>query len=1174
MLKEILTIDKIILSPKTTWNEAIEKILTKSNWQNQAEDIRNAIKQKKPEEYSYIAGDVVIPHLRIDGLKNINAILFLAKDGVAYDGKNYRLILFLLTPSEETVAHLKLLQGLSSMMPAIQDELLGLDNPETILAIIAKNEETGKFASYLNLTQKQIEFELQTNSEIGLSTDEAISRLEHYGQNLLKKTARIPWYVRLFTNFFSFFAILLWMAAGMCFIPGVDMPQLGDAIFIVIILNGIFSFLQEYKSDKAVEALQKLIAQSCNVFRDGRPTIISAADLVPGDIINLEEGDIVPADARLVEAYEVEVDNSALTGESNSVRRYKTDQAVIKEGKFLWIEMPNIVFAGSSLIRGNGKAIVFGTGMQSEIGKIAKLTQDIKSEKSPLQKQLRTTVFAIAVLAFSLALVFLFLGWLVAGLSFIQAFIFFIGLFVANVPEGLLPTVTLSLAMGVSRMAKRNAIVKDLASVETLGCTTVICSDKTGTLTQNLMMVTKIYVDNQEIEISGVGYGPHGEFQKNGEKIKQDELYHSLPAFRHLVECAFVCNNAKLDKSEKGYKIIGDPTEGALVTFAARANFRGTHQRIHLNPFESVRKRMSVVVRLEQQKKKLLFVKGAPLEMLSQCNMSYSEGELKKFDQKEYEKVKEKNDELANKGLRVLALAYRDDDELQSGEKFEVEDAEKNLVFLGLVALSDPVRPGVGEAIASCHKAGIRIIMITGDYALTAASIGRQIGLGAGGELKAIAGTEIDILEDAKLKEILLKGETIFARVSPEQKLRIVTLLKELGEIVAVTGDGVNDGPALKKADIGIAMGMRGTDVAKEAARIILTDDNFTSIVAAIEEGRAIFENIKRFSAYVFSSNPQEIYPYIFWMIFPGMPLSMTVMGVLAVDVGTDLVPAMGLGIEPPESGIMTRPPRKKNEKLLSMSFILRNYFVQGSILAFACYATYLYFGYSTGLMTNGFSFMKLPSSPEGLDMTKANLSYLQSLTAFFFPTVTTQIANVLSRRSYQTSLFGNDFIRSDYRKEIINGIRSWKPAKYSVKMHIEKEINSLNQMDALKLPILLVVNLVLLPFKYILLIVSVIMVKIEKPVLQPLTHFLAGFLEKNYIILNIFSNPLINLGIIFELVFSFLLFYSPLSEIYYFAPVSLDVYLFAFNGTILLLIFEETKKYYRRRGRSLSFLG
>jgi sodium/potassium-transporting ATPase subunit alpha len=860
------------------------------------------------------------------------------------------------------------------------------------------------------------------------------------------------------------------------------------------------------------------------------------------------------------------VDNSSLTGESNPARRYKSDQPILIKGRFLWLELPNIIFAGTSLVRGRARAVVFGTGMYSEIGKIANLTQAIKPELSPLQKQLSGTVYAIAALAGTLGLGFLLLGWLVAGLTFLEAFVFCIGLFVANVPEGLLPTVTLSLAMGVQRMAKRHALVKNLPSVETLGCTTVICCDKTGTLTQNLMMATEIAVDGKTVQVSGVGYRPQGEFGIAAKKLSLDAISH-WTTLRRLLECAYICNNARLDKSGADYRIVGDPTEGALVCLAEKAGLRGVHQRLHLNPFESIRKRMSVVVKPHYQREPTIYVKGAPVETLQQCDRFCWNGEVRPLTAPDRQRILEENDAMAQRGLRVLAFAYRDGAELR-GAPYTTTDVETRLVFLGLVALSDPVRPEVPAAIHACHTAGIRVIMITGDYALTAASIAGQIAIGQGAPLKTFSGAEVSEMDDARLRAILEKGETIFARVAPEHKLRIVSVLKQMGEIVAVTGDGVNDAPALKKADIGIAMGVRGNDVAKEAAHMILTDDNFSSIVAAIEEGRAIFDNIKRFAAYVFNSNPQEMYPYLFWVLFPGMPLAMTIMGVLAVDVGTDLIPAMGLGIEPPEEGIMERPPRRRDEKLLSLDFILRCYFVQGTLLALSCYATYYYMGWVLGSWRPGESLAAMPPSPPGLKLDQASEAYLQTLTAYFFPTVTTQIANVLCKRSWKSSLFSRGFLNAARRAEMLRTIAEWRPERIDRRLQRSPDATIARGYSAL------IVATLVLPISMAWRLLCRLAIRVERPVIAPFASWSARFLDRHYVIFNLISNPLINLGIFFELALCYLFFYSPLSAIYYFAPVPWHVYLFAFHGTVLLFTFEEVKKYYRRKGYKLEFLG
>jgi len=1128
MIAERLDSAKIIFGLKGELAGAIDALSARSHVAELGARFHDHPADKQNERYSYIGEGIAVPHLRIDDLAAPELILGLAPNGLAFNDHKVYIALLLATPAERPAEHLQLLQRIASLLPAIRDELLKQHRADEIINIITRAEQQSALPTYINLTQEQIAFELQTDLVNGLSSAEAQSRLRRYGGNILRRSPRDPWQFKLLRNLFSFFAILLWVAALLCFVPGVDLPQLGIAILAVVVINGLFAFLQEYKSDRALEMLQQLIAQRSTVIRDGSVQEIAAAALVPGDVIVLEEGDLVPADCRLTEAFEVEVDNSSLTGEASPARRYKSDQPVLIAGKFLWIELPNILFAGTSLLRGRARAVIFGTGMSSEIGKIANLTQEIASEQSPLQKQLRATVYAITALAGGLGLMFLLLGWWVAGLTFLEALVFCIGLFVANVPEGLLPTVTLSLAMGVQRMAKRHALVKSLPSVETLGCTTVICCDKTGTLTQNLMMATEIAVDGKRIEVSGVGYRPQGEFVHEGQTLSLEAISH-WHTLRRLLDCGFVCNNAKIEKKDTDFRVIGDPTEGALVCLAEKAGLRGTHQRLHLNPFESIRKRMSVVVRPYRQKDTVIYVKGAPVEMLAQCSRIHWGDEIRQLSEFDRARILKENDAMASRGLRVLAFAYREGEKL-NGAPFTSSDIERNLIYLGLVALSDPLRPEVAPAIHACHTAGIRVIMVTGDYALTAASIGRQIGLGQDAPLQTFTGAEVSEMDDERLGGILLRGETIFARVAPEHKLRIVAQLKQMGEIVAVTGDGVNDAPALKKADIGIAMGLRGNDVAKEASRMILTDDNFSSIVAAIEEGRAIFDNIKRFAAYVFNSNPQEIYPYIFWVLFPELPLAMTVMGVLAVDVGTDLIPAMGLGIEPPEEGIMKRLPRRRDEKILSMSFILRAYFIQGSLLALSCYATYYYMGWVLGAWQLGQSLAAMPASPRSLQFAQATPAYMQTLTAYFFPTVTTQIANVLCKRSTKASLFAANFLQPAYRREALEAIAHWRPRRTPE--------------------------------------------PVERFVPLAVMAWLAKFFERHYIVFNLVSNPLVDLGILIELLLCYIFFYTPVAEVYYFAPVPWHVYLFPCHGTVVLLVFEETKKFYRRKGWPLEFLG
>jgi magnesium-transporting ATPase (P-type) len=1105
VIHELLSTERVLLGARGPFSRLLEELLRRSSFSHRRAEVEAALRSEGRQNFLFVDSRIAIPHARIEGLSAPELLVAVCPRGVELEGRRADVVVLLGSPENQTASHLQILQRLQSVLPAVVDELLKLKREEDVVRCLARQESLPGRATFINLTQDQVAFELRTDLVNGLTEEEASRRLWLYGKNALRRARRVPWYVQLLRNLFSFFAVLLWIAAVLCFLPSVHMPQLGWAILIVIVVNGFFSFLQEYRTDRAVEALQRLLSLKSKVMRGGRLQEVDAATLVPGDLILLEQGDVVPADARLTEAFDVEVDNSTLTGESTFARRYKSDAPVLIEGSFLWIELPNVVFAGTAVLKGQAKAVVFGTSMQTQVGEIARLTQEIPEERSPLQKELRRAVFIIALLASTIGVSFLLLGWLATGLSFAQAFVFCIGLFVANVPEGLLPTVTLSLAMAVTRMARKNALVKSLPSVETLGSTTVICSDKTGTLTENRMTVIEVYADGCRIEVSGTGYRPEGGFFLDGRELSREELTGRAALFR-LLQCASICNNAQIEKYGSDYRAVGDATEAALRSLAEKASVRPAHRRLSANPFDSVRKRMSVVAELQGEPGRFLFAKGAPLEILERSTRLLLQGRAVEIGDPDRERLRREVDQLAERGLRILGLAYREAPEGGS------EEPETDLVFLGLAAMSDPVRPGVREAIASCHRAGIRVLMVTGDYPLTAATIAREIGIGCG-KSRIQTGAEISKMDDESLRRILSEGEPLFARVSPDHKLRIVALLKSMGEVVAVTGDGVNDAPALKKADIGIAMGIRGNEVAKEAADMILADDNFGTIVAAIEEGRAVFENIRRFMAYIFNSNPQEMYPYILWMLVPGAPLAMTVMGVLAVDVGTDLLPAMGLGAEPPGPGIMERPPRRREEKLLSLGLVLRSYFVQGSILAFACFATYFYMGWWLGALPGGLSLSSMPASPADLEMSGASRDYLQTLAAYFFATVAVQVANVLCKRSWKSSLFSEDFLHPERRREFLSRLR-------------------------------------------------------------PVLRGAVDLLERCPFLLNVLSNPLILAGIGFELLFCYLLFYTPLSRLYFFAPLPWHAYLFAFHGAALLLVFEEVKKYFRRRGRALEWLG
>jgi potassium/sodium efflux P-type ATPase len=834
----------------------------------------------------------------------------------------------------------------------------------------------------------------------GLSQDEAKKRLQRYGPNVITKEKGKPLWIRFLANFTHLMAILLWIGGIIAFLA--QLPQIGIAIWMVNVINGAFSFWQEFKAEKATEALRKILPSYARALRDGEMQRILAEELVPGDVILVEEGDRISADARLVDENELRVDQSTLSGESHPVR--KTSEAVLKED-LTRAELPNILYAGTTVSAGTGRAVVFATGMETEFGKIAHLTQTVGEELSPLQIEMGRVTKIVTILATGIGVFFFILGILLAGVDLAEGFIFAMGMIVCFVPEGMLPTVTLALAMGVQRMAHRHALIKRLSAVETLGCTTVICTDKTGTLTQNEMTVGGVWLPGHKFAVTGVGYSPQGKIRLDGrtaasatagEKPWEGDL-------RRMLVAAGLCNNARLmppNGETPGWTVLGDPTEAALKVAAQKggidleAEARRT-PRIRELPFDSRRKRMSTIH--ADQDARWVYVKGAPREVLSLCTQVRQAGQDLPLDNPLHNQIIAANDEYARNGLRVLAVASRKLPEASrpgsAPVEYTPESIERDLTFLGLMAMMDPPRPEVAEAVQKCHSAGIRIIMITGDYGLTAESIARRIGILRTAHPKVITGVELDALDDQALMEVL-RQEIIFARVSPEHKLRVVTALKEMGEIVAVTGDGVNDAPALKKADIGVAMGLAGTDVAKEAADMILTDDNFASIVHAVEEGRAVYANIRKFAVYVFNSNMAEAVPFILFLFSRGLiPLPMTVMQVLSIDLGTDMVPAIGLGAEPPEAGIMQLPPRSQKEPLLNARLLAKALLWYGLIESVASMSAYFFLNWLNG-------WPGAPLAPEG------TLIYRMATAMTFAGVVATQVGAVFGCRTDRASIF------------------------------------------------------------------------------------------------------------------------------------------------------------------------
>ncbi len=858
---------------------------------------------------------------------------------------------------------------------------------------MADTQRTVRDESIHSLPIAQVYVALQSRPQ-GLTHAEATARLQRYGSNTIREIQGIPLYRKLFANFTHLMALLLWAGGIVAFIA--QMPQLGVAIWLVNLINGAFSFWQEYRAEKASAALRKLLPHYVRVQRDGAEERILAEEIVPGDVMLLAEGDRIPADGRLIEASDLRADQSTLSGESRPVR--KTSDAVLSKA-LMRAEIPNLVFAGTNVAAGVGKAVVFATAMETEFGKIARLTQSLEEELSPLQQEMAHATKIVTVIAVGVGALFFLLAIAVAGVDLAESFIFALGMIVAFVPEGMLPTVTLALAMGTQRMARRNALIKKLSAVETLGCTTLICTDKTGTLTENEMTVRELWVDGRRLTITGAGYTPEGQILEGGQAVTMDDA-----ALQQLLVAAALCNNARLmapDGDSGRWTILGDPTEAALLVAARKAGIDLDAQarrmpRVRELPFDSRRKRMSTIHQMPsfdvQTPGRLALVKGAPKEVLALCNTIRRNGTDVPLEETRCAEIIAANDDYARNGLRVLAVAERPLTE--SITAYEPEVIERDLIFLGLVAMMDPPRPEVAEAVEKCRRAHIRIVMLTGDYGLTAESIARRIGIVAGPHPPIITGAELDAMSDDRLQDHL-REQVIFARVAPEHKLRVVSALQTLGHIVAVTGDGVNDAPALKKANIGVAMGRAGTDVAKEAADMILTDDNFASIVNAVEEGRAVYANITKFLTYIFTSNAPEAVPFIIFVLSRArIPLALNVMQILSIDLGTDMVPALALGTEGPEPGLMDKPPRNLRDHVITIPLLARAYLFLGLIQGAATMAAF-YFMY----WTNGYwgKWLDLPSSGD----------LYQAATAMALgAVVATQIGNVLTQRTERISTF------------------------------------------------------------------------------------------------------------------------------------------------------------------------
>lgn len=822
----------------------------------------------------------------------------------------------------------------------------------------------------------------------GLSSTEAQRRLLQYGPNALRRRGGRQWPKELARQFTHPLALLLWLAAGLLLIVGSQV--VAAAVILIIALNAAFSFVQELQAERAVEAPAKYLPQRAKVDRDGAVVEIDATQVVPGDIVVIEEGDRIAADIRLLSGA-IEVDMSALTGESVPVLR----SAAMMDVNVPLLNAHELVFSGTSCTGGEAHGVAFATGMGTEIGRIAALSERLKPESSPLERQVRRVAWLIAAVSVMLALSFIPVATLAAHLSVVNSLVFAAGLLAGMVPEGLLPVITLALAVAVRELAGRGALVKRLSAVETLGSTDVICTDKTGTLTENRMTAVAAWTAAGRLEFESQTSDPQG-----------DNAARSAPPVRALGRVAAACNNACLDDQAGA---SGDPTEIAVLaaarnlgadTDSAKREAKRRWQ-FHFNP----ELKLMSTVDVPPDAPPVLQTKGAPEAVLSRCtHLMGRDGTEVALDERRRGEVETEVNKFAAQGLRVLAFAQR---QFPAAAAPHVrDDAERDLCLVGLIAMLDPPRWGVAEAVAQCHAAGIRIIVITGDHPITAAAIAQRVGI-TGAHPTVVSAEQFDRLTETQLADLIREHpEVIFARASPEAKLHIAEALRGDGHVVAMTGDGVNDAPALHRADIGVAMGLSGTDVAREAATMVLTDDNFSTIVTAIHAGRRIYDNVRKFIIYIFAHATPETVPFLVFALGGGLiPLPLTILQLLAFDVGSETLPALSLSREPAEPGIMTRPPRPRAEGVIRAPMLVRAWLFLGAIVA--------------ALQMTGFFYLLLkagwhPGDPVGVGA-PLHHAYQQATTMTFLGMIAGQIGTVFAVRTQRASLWSVGVFTNHY---------------------------------------------------------------------------------------------------------------------------------------------------------------
>ncbi|MGK2848614.1 MAG: cation-translocating P-type ATPase [Minisyncoccota bacterium] len=820
----------------------------------------------------------------------------------------------------------------------------------------------------------------------GLTQEEATERLREVGENKIRQQRKYVGLKLFFKQWNDVFVWILATAGIFAFVLG----EMRDAsiVAVIILINMIIGFVQEYKAERIMEQLSKFVADIATVFRDGEKRDIPVAELVPGDVVAVDAGASIPADGYVLEAYNFKVNSFIFTGESFPEERHSG----MMTGVVAKSDVENMVFMGESVAGGEARIMVVTTGMQTELGRMAHMTHTIEQTPTPLQKKMATFAQRIAWLAIAIAILVILVSQY-QGMTLYQSFLLGLALAVSVVPEGLPAAVSVAFALGMKHLLKYNVLAKRLSAVETLGSVSVICSDKTGTITKNELSVTTLVIGQDSYQVSGTGYTPSGDFLRDGHVINPSAIVSAEMLFRIGV----LANDASLGKQDTRYVVTGDPTEGAIIVVARKYNARpdfflaGFHKKAE-NPFTSERRLMSVAYTNGEVRS---YVKGAPESVLALADEWLDNGIRKPFTDIDKAKVKALYDELSEQALRVIGFAYRELDHIP--EAHYQDEMEQHLVWVGMMAMMDPPREGIREAIAECHRLGIKVVMVTGDYEKTALAIAERIGLKTR-EMISVNGTTFDTFSDEALVRAVQSGG-VFSRIAPEQKLRLATVLQSAGEVVAMTGDGVNDALALKKADIGVAMGIMGTDVSKDAADMILLDDHFTSIVQSVREGRRIFANLRKFVQYVFTSNASELFITLLGFLFH-IPSPMTAVQILAIDLATDVFPSFALGVEPDEpTNTVSRPMAKQNimdkqgiVRILSIGLLM----AIGGLIAFFLV-----------LIRGGWVY--------GMSIDTDGMLYQQATTAAYVTLALTQMANLLQLRSETRSFFWIPFFSNPW---------------------------------------------------------------------------------------------------------------------------------------------------------------